>query len=86
MYKYSFSYSNLWPYIPVFFFITFGILIIVLIKKRIKNYFFSRQLILFIGYGIVFISSIILITILIKAPSIIREELQKKIVLKIIIF
>jgi hypothetical protein len=82
IYEFSFNGSAIWHIIPIFLFIAFGFGIVYIVKKYFKRFTLQRQFILFFGWCIGLIASIIFIVFIIKIPSIVRDEKELKDMIK----
>jgi energy-coupling factor transporter transmembrane protein EcfT len=82
IYEYSFNGSDIWHIIPIFLFAAFGFGIIYCVKKYYKRFSLQRQFILFFGWIMGLIASVIFIVFIIKIPSIHRAEKDLKDMIK----
>lgn len=78
IYEYKFVGSDFWHIIPILIFGALGFGIVYFVKKYYKLFSIYRQIILFFGWILGIISSIILVVFLMKIPSIVEKERNLK--------
>lgn len=78
IYEYQFDGSAVWHIFPIFMFAIIGFGIVYFIKGQYKNYSLRRQILLFIGWSIGLVSSVIFLVFLVKISSILNDERELK--------
>ncbi|MCE4563172.1 hypothetical protein INQ51_02510 [Maribellus sp. CM-23] len=78
IYEYKFGGSDIWHLIPFLLVGALGFGIVYFVKKYYKRFSVPRQIILFFGWILGIISSIIVVVFLMKIPSIVERERNLK--------
>ncbi|NLN25020.1 MAG: hypothetical protein GX163_05100 [Bacteroidetes bacterium] len=78
IYEYIPEATNLLQVIPLLVFVFLGFGLVFYLKKYMKPYSFPRQILMFFGYLMVIIASIMIVVMLIRIPEINSQERQLK--------
>lgn len=74
IYEYEFGGSDIWHIIPIFSFLVLGFLIVYSVKKYYKDFTLYGQIILFFGWTLGVIASIMFLIFVTSIPLILKRE------------
>jgi hypothetical protein len=78
IYEYKFGGSDIWHIIPILIFALLGFGIVYFVKRYYKRISGHRQIILFFGWILGLIASVMIVVFLMKIPSILDRERNLK--------